>query len=68
PGGRRGAAGLGGNRRLILERGPERIESGGWDGGDVRRDYYAARDVAGDRLWIYRDCRSGQWFLHGVFA
>jgi hypothetical protein len=31
---------------LELEQGPERIESGWWDGRDVRRDYYVARNPA----------------------
>ena len=45
--------------------GPERIESGWWDGDDVRRDYYIA--AQGRALaWIYR-AREG-WFLHGWFA
>jgi protein ImuB len=51
---------------LALESGPERIESGWWDGGDVRRDYYVAATEQGVRLWIYRTSR--RWFLHGVFA
>ena len=32
--------------RLEFEEGPERIESGWWDGRDVRRDYYVARTPA----------------------
>jgi len=54
---------------LELEDGPERIESGWWDGSDVRRDYYVARTPAGVRLWIFRERRAaGGWFLHGVFG
>lgn len=54
---------------LEIEEGPERIESGWWDGGDVRRDYYVARTPAGVRLWIFRERRAaGGWFLHGVFG
>jgi protein ImuB len=49
--------------------GPERIESGWWDGHDVRRDYYVAQSRAGVRLWIFRERPPGQrWFLHGVFG
>ncbi|MCX7175468.1 MAG: DNA polymerase Y family protein [Proteobacteria bacterium] len=54
---------------LSLLAGPERIESGWWDGGDARRDYFVAIDGAGRWLWIFRDPRPpGGWFLHGWFA
>ncbi len=57
----------------ILRDGPERIESGWWDGGDVRRDYFIADTADGkSTAWIYRDHRRGRgdgdWFLHGLFA
>jgi protein ImuB len=56
----------------VLREGPERIESGWWDGHDVRRDYFVAENPAGEIVWIYRDHRygvdDGEWFLHGVFA
>jgi protein ImuB len=54
--------------RLELQSGPERIESGWWDGMDVTRDYYVAQGRNGSRLWVYRDRRSGAWFVHGLFA
>jgi protein ImuB len=55
--------------RLELLAGPERIESGWWDGGDIQRDYYVAKDSTGSRLWIYRECAGAKrWFLHGIFA
>ena len=47
---------------------PERIESGWWDGHDVRRDYYGVNMPTGERLWVYRDCRTQDWYLHGVFG
>ncbi len=54
---------------LTMERGPERIETGWWDGDDVARDYYIACNDHGERLWIYRERRTPQaWFLHGLFA
>jgi protein ImuB len=54
---------------LEIEEGPERIESGWWDGRDVRRDYYVARTAAGVRLWVFRERHAeGAWFLHGVFG
>lgn len=54
---------------LALESDCERIESGWWDGEDVRRDYFVARNPQGARFWIYRELDSERrWFLHGVFA
>jgi protein ImuB len=54
---------------LTLEEGPERIESGWWDGRDVTRDYYVARNPAGARLWVFRERRPPRrWFLHGIFG
>ncbi|MEO6928524.1 MAG: DNA polymerase Y family protein, partial [Casimicrobiaceae bacterium] len=56
----------------ILRDGPERIESGWWDGNDVRRDYFVAQTPDGGITWVYRDHRrgtdDGEWFLHGLFA
>ncbi len=59
---------------LVLEQGPERIESGWWDGGDVTRDYYIARQAQGShqphgaKLWVFQERRSKHWYLHGMFA
>lgn len=54
---------------LALGPGPERIESGWWDGADIARDYYIATTPAGERLWIFRDRRGEHgWYLHGIFA
>jgi protein ImuB len=53
---------------LRLQDPPQRIESGWWDGGDVTRDYFVAHSPAGERLWVFRDRRSGGWYLHGLFV
>jgi protein ImuB len=56
---------------LHFEDGPECIESGWWDGHDVARDYYVARDRRGARLWVFRNRRETDpagWFVHGWFA
>ncbi|UCC15591.1 MAG: DNA polymerase Y family protein [Gammaproteobacteria bacterium] len=54
---------------LEIVEGPERIETGWWDGRDAARDYYVARNQTGVRVWIYQERRSPeQWFLHGVFG
>ena len=52
---------------LKLLSGPERIESGWWDGHEIGRDYFVGRDAQGAEVWLYRD-RGGQWFVQGVFA
>ena len=50
---------------FVLISGPERIESGWWDGDDVARDYFIA--LRGTSLsWIFRAAEG--WFLHGLFA
>ena len=52
--------------------GPERIESGWWEGRDVRRDYFVARtQETGQTLWIFTEARSGGasgWYVHGIFS
>jgi protein ImuB len=58
-----------GPQGLSLVAGPERIESGWWDDGDVERDYYVALDHEGARLWVFRERRAPHgWYLHGVFG
>jgi protein ImuB len=52
----------------LLEEGPERIESGWWDGKGIARDYYIVRRTGGARLWVFQERRSRRWYLHGVFA
>ena len=52
--------------KFALLAGPERIESGWWDGAEARRDYFIARSGA-SLAWVYRE-REGHWFLHGLFA
>ncbi len=49
--------------------GPERIESGWWDGRDCRRDYFIVRDPHGSTLWAFREYKPHRgWYLHGIFA
>ncbi len=47
--------------------GPERIETGWWRDGTIRRDYYRIETEEGRRLWLYCDRVTEQWFLHGTF-
>nr|WP_314584638.1 DNA polymerase Y family protein [uncultured Pseudomonas sp.] len=49
--------------------GPERIESGWWDGGDMRRDYFLIETRNGQRGWAYRSVGDDSGLLlHGWFA
>ncbi len=60
---------LHGGQDLSLVSGPERIQSGWWDGGEVQRDYYVARTADGAQWWIFRECSpERRWFVHGCFA
>ncbi len=50
-------------------RGPERIETGWWDGREVTRDYFETHTEEGARLWVYRERRAPQqWYVHGLFG
>lgn len=56
---------------FVLLAGPERIESGWWDGAEARRDYFIARTGEASLAWVYRERGAqagGGWFLHGLFA
>lgn len=49
--------------------GPERIETGWWDGREVARDYYVVREPRGAQLWVYRErLPPHEWRWHGVFG
>ena len=54
---------------LRILAGPERIESGWWDGGDTRRDYYVVETSCGQRAWVFCAVgKRGPFQLHGWFA
>ena len=53
---------------LELLAGPERIESGWWDGDEATRDYFIACALGGALLWIFRERSAGGWYLHGIFS
>ena len=55
------------NYRILT--GPERIETGWWDGRDCRRDYFIVRDANGSTLWAFHEYKPHPgWYLHGLFA
>ncbi|HEY0818047.1 MAG TPA: DNA polymerase Y family protein [Rhizobacter sp.] len=62
-------------RAVQLLAGPERIETGWWDGGLAERDYFIGQTDEGALVWVYRSrarqgpsSRAPGWFLHGRFA
>ena len=55
--------------KVEMVAGPERIESGWWDGRPAFRDYYVGRNGHGETMWLYRELRDpDSWHLHGYFA
>ena len=48
--------------------GPERIESGWWDSGEVQRDYFVVNATDGSQLWVFQDLRDRSWYLHGFWS
>jgi len=48
--------------------GPERIQTGWWQGRSIERDYYRVETTTGGRFWIFRRLTDRRWFLHGEFA
>lgn len=55
--------------QLRILRGPERLESGWWDNGDARRDYYLLETSQGQRAWAFATVgEQGSWMLHGWFS
>jgi protein ImuB len=60
-------------RPLQLLSGPERIETGWWDGAPIARDYYIAMAEDRSLLWLFRSrlpVLPGEvnWFLQGRFG
>ncbi|MBN8727937.1 MAG: DNA polymerase Y family protein [Xanthomonadales bacterium] len=57
------------DRHLVVVSGPERLESGWWDGAEARRDYYVLETSQGQRAWAFAPPgEQGGWMLHGWFA
>lgn len=56
---------------LTLLAGPERIETGWWDGHLVQRDYFIAEGESAGWVWVFRtrtaDAGAG-WYLQGLFG
>jgi len=57
------------DRHIEVLSGPERIETGWWDDGDARRDYYVLQTSTGQRAWAFTGVgERGPWMVHGWFA
>ena len=58
------------SQRLRLVQGPERVQTGWWNGsGHQQRDYFIALCPQGRLYWVYRDLsQEHAWYLHGVFG
>lgn len=50
--------------RIVWAWGPERIQTGWWRNGYIRRDYFRV-ETASACYWLFR--AHGKWYLHGVF-
>ncbi len=58
---------------LQLISGPERIESGWWDGALAERDYFVAQGADGSLVWVFRgrlplSTAQPGWYLQGRFG
>ncbi len=54
--------------QVVRHWGPERIETHWWSGPSQRRDYYRVETLSGAWLWLFRDLREHDWYLHGEFS
>ena len=53
--------------KVASSAGPERLETGWWRGPDVRRDYFRVTTDSGQQFWVFRNLKTGDWFLHGAY-
>lgn len=57
------------NASPIQDESPRRGTSrGARPGPRCTRDYFRAQDDAGRWLWLYRECETARWFIHGQWA
>ena len=59
--------------KILTGIGPERIAPEWWstsvdDSHFSERDYFKIQDDSGRWLWVFREQRTLEWFLHGVWA
>jgi hypothetical protein len=51
-------------RRFVTVSGPERVSGGQWEQA-YAREYFRGVSVDGLLVQVYRDARSGNWYLQG---
>lgn len=49
---------------IVEAAGPDRVSGGRWDDA-YAREYFRCVVENGGLVWLYRDARSGVWYLHG---
>ena len=61
--------------RVLRSWGPERIETGWWNGPSIRRDYFRIETDRQQWWWVFRDSLPDdnqphryRWVLHGRFS
>jgi protein ImuB len=50
--------------KIVSAAGPDRVSGGQW-GEPYAREYFRCVTDDGMMVWLYRDARSGEWYLHG---
>lgn len=54
--------------RITATQGPEHVGAEWWRGCEPSRCYFKVQDEHGRWLWLYRECETSKWFVHGVWA
>ena len=49
---------------IVSAAGPDRVSGGQWD-APYAREYFRCVTDRGALVWLYRDAREGEWYLHG---
>ena len=53
-------------RQLVTAAGPDRISGGKWD-ESYAREYFRGVTVEGQLVWLFRDARNDNWYVHGYW-
>jgi protein ImuB len=52
--------------KITSAAGPDRVSGGQWgEGGAYAREYFRCVTDDGMMVWLYRDARSDEWYVHG---